>query len=297
MGRKKYNRQPCQTHDSDNRPQQVSRTTKTAADQASPRRDFEGDPKDDSTRHDLTKKRLHQWQRVHIGLFMGAFLCSLAGILAFGMVLKNFELYCPLFANVSVVRDEDVAGNAGASGRVRFYSFDHATSSWGGKRTCDFCLFTTVSSFIYAFLWLWIFCSFSRKMENMSVVRSSPWKMVPPALFITCIFSLLVLTCAILLTVGQAGFCNSLERHTLVSCSDAQELPWKPDVIRMANFHTLFTRAEFLFAAGHLACGDVLVPQLRPAVLSLRSSPRRLDDWKRRSNDIDNSLTRHVHRP
>ncbi|KAL1439475.1 hypothetical protein MTO96_010165 [Rhipicephalus appendiculatus] len=68
--------------------------------------------------------------------------------------------------------------------------------------------------------------------------------MVPPALFITCIFSLLVLTCAILLTVGQAGFCNSLERRTLVSCSDAQELPWKPDVIRMANFHTLFTRAE-----------------------------------------------------
>ncbi|KAL3226929.1 hypothetical protein MRX96_024441 [Rhipicephalus microplus] len=108
---------------------------------------------------------------------------------------------------------------------------------------------------------------------NESIRRSSPWKMVPPALFITCIFSLLVLTCAILLTIGQAGFCNSLERHTFVSCSDAQELPWKPDVIKMANFHTLFTRAEvsacalyydLFFIPGHLACGGLLVPQLCP---------------------------------
>ncbi|KAL1439478.1 hypothetical protein MTO96_010168 [Rhipicephalus appendiculatus] len=174
MGRNRYNRQPHQRQDSDNRQhrQEVSRNAKTAADHASPGRDFEGYRNDDSTRQELTKKRLHQWQRVHIGLFMGAFLCSLAGILAFGMVLKNFELYCPLFADVSVVRDDDVfaASNASASSHVRYYSIDHATSSWGGKRTCDFCLFTTVSSFIYAFLWLWIFCSFSRKVENMSVV-------------------------------------------------------------------------------------------------------------------------------
>ncbi|KAH8031001.1 hypothetical protein HPB51_012469 [Rhipicephalus microplus] len=155
--------------DSNNSTQkEASRTAKIAAEQVSPGREFEGYRNDGCTRQDLPKKRLHRWQRVHVGLFMGAFLCSLAGILAFGMLLKNFELYCPLFANVSVVRDED-SSNASASVHARYYSVDHANSSWGGKRTCDFCLFTTVSSFIYAFLWLWIFCSFSRKVENISV--------------------------------------------------------------------------------------------------------------------------------
>ncbi|XP_075531255.1 transmembrane protein 179B-like isoform X1 [Dermacentor variabilis] len=246
MSRNKYKRQACQGRHSNNNLQQVSRAVKTAT-QALPSsgRDSEGDQNNDSTRRDQ-KKRLHQWQRIHIGVFMGAFLCSLAGVLAFGMVLKNFEVYCPLFANVSVIRDEEVAAsNASAPRPVPYYSVDYATSSWGGKWACEFCLFTTVSSFIYAFLWLWIFCSFSRKVQDMSVVReSAPWKIVPPALFITCVFSMLVLTCAILLTVGQATLCDSLERHTLVSCSDAQDLPWKPDVIKMANFYTLLTRAE-----------------------------------------------------
>ncbi|KAH6924764.1 hypothetical protein HPB50_024190 [Hyalomma asiaticum] len=171
MGRTEYKRQPCRRQDSDKRLQhQVSRTVK-AATETSPGCDSESDRNNDSTRHDLVKKRLHQWQRVHIGLFMGAFLCSLAGILAFGMVLRNFELYCPLFANVNVVRDDNVAANnASTLSHVRYYSIDYTNSSWGGKRACDFCLFTTVSSFIYAFLWLWIFCSFSRKVEDMSVV-------------------------------------------------------------------------------------------------------------------------------
>ncbi|XP_077494632.1 transmembrane protein 179B isoform X1 [Amblyomma americanum] len=206
-----------------------------------------GDPEHDQNDTVRHQKRVHQWQRIHIALFMGAFLCSLAGILAFGMVLKNFEVYCPLFANVSVVLKDasDVTNVSIAPPPRLFFSVNHAASSWGSKKACDFCLFTTVSSFIYAFLWLWIFCSFSRKVEDMDVVRrGSPWKMVPPALFITCVFSLLVLTSAVLLTVGQASLCNSLERGTLVSCSDAQELPWKPGVIKMANFHTLFTRAE-----------------------------------------------------
>ncbi|KAL3226926.1 hypothetical protein MRX96_024438 [Rhipicephalus microplus] len=169
MSKNKYKRQPCRRQDSNNSNQkEASRTAKIAAEQVSPGREFEGYRNDGCTRQDLPKKRLHRWQRVHVGLFMGAFLCSLAGILAFGMLLKNFELYCPLFANVSVVRDED-SSNASASVHARYYSVDHANSSWGGKRTCDFCLFTTVSSFIYAFLWLWIFCSFSRKVENISV--------------------------------------------------------------------------------------------------------------------------------
>lgn len=115
-------------------------------------------------------KRIHQWQKMHIAFFMGAFLCSLAGILAFGLLLKNFEVYCPLFANVSVGVDVVEGGGGGnGSGTSPRYVVDHVASEWGAKTTCEFCLFTTVSSFVYAFLWLWIFCSFSRRVEEMAV--------------------------------------------------------------------------------------------------------------------------------
>lgn len=204
----------------------------------------------DSARHDDAVarhlKRVHQWQKVHIAFFMGAFLCSLAGILAFGLVLKNFEVYCPLFANVSVRVDVD-GGNGSSHPLPPRYEVDHEASVWGAKTACEFCLFTTVSSFIYAFLWLWLFCSFSRRVEEMAIERlGSAWfRTVPPAVFATCVFSMLVLSCAVLITVGQASVCNSLERQIpAVRCGDAQDLAWKPGVIKMTNFHTLLARSE-----------------------------------------------------
>lgn len=118
----------------------------------------------DSSKLDVTttaehRKRNLRWQKIHVVFLMIAFLCSLAGILAFGLVVKNFEAFCPLFAsNISVRLDDD--GKA--------YVFDDWNSTWGSKATCDYCLFTTVASFVYAFLWLWIFCSFSKTMEAIS---------------------------------------------------------------------------------------------------------------------------------
>lgn len=93
----------------------------------------------DSSKLDVTttaehRKRNLRWQKIHVVFLMIAFLCSLAGILAFGLVVKNFEAFCPLFAsNISVRLDDD--GKA--------YVFDDWNSTWGSKATCDYCLFTT----------------------------------------------------------------------------------------------------------------------------------------------------------
>ncbi|KAG0424411.1 hypothetical protein HPB47_028348 [Ixodes persulcatus] len=121
---------------------------------------------------DKHRKRFHRWQRFHIALFIGSFLCSLAGILAFGLLLKNFDQFCPLFADPRVRWDGD----------EQRYVFDVNNSTSGSLETCRFCLFTTVASFIYAFLWVWIFCSFFGTVTAIPKEQiSAPWKVVPPA--------------------------------------------------------------------------------------------------------------------
>lgn len=207
---------------------------------------------------DKHRKRFHRWQRFHIALFIGSFLCSLAGILAFGLLLKNFDQFCPLFADPRVRWDGD----------EQRYVFDVNNSTSGSLETCRFCLFTTVASFIYAFLWVWIFCSFFGTVTAIPKEQiSAPWKVVPPAVLLTCLFSSLMLVCAILVTVGQATFCASLERQMRLRCSDAQGKEWRPGKVEMSNFYTLFSRSEFAmwlaaafwFLNSILLCGRCVV--------------------------------------
>lgn len=181
------------------------------------------------------RKRVQRWQRVHVVLFMSAFLTSLAGILAFGLLVKNFSTFCPLSADVVVMPVEN--GTA--------YMFS-SESRWGSKAACDYCLFTTVASFVYAFLWLWIFCSCSTpKAESAAPSPHAPWRVVPPAIVMTCIFSVAMLTCALMLTLGGATFCSALERGlALESCSETQDVRWSTKLVKMENFYNLFTRSE-----------------------------------------------------
>ncbi|XP_029825527.2 uncharacterized protein LOC115311078 isoform X1 [Ixodes scapularis] len=194
------------------------------------------------------RKRFHRWQRFHIALFIGSFLCSLAGILAFGLLLKNFDQFCPLFADPRVRWDSD----------EQRYVFDVNNSTSGSLETCRFCLFTTVASFIYAFLWVWIFCSFFGTVTAIPKERiSAPWKVVPPAVLLTCLFSSLMLVCAILVTMLRRT------RKGMETWQSQNE----------QFLHTLLK-----IRVCHVACCSLLVPQLHLAVRSLRRSPQGIGD-------------------
>ncbi|XP_064487903.1 transmembrane protein 179B-like [Ornithodoros turicata] len=180
------------------------------------------------------RKRVQRWQRCHVILFMSAFLTSLAGILAFGLLVKNFSVFCPLSAKVVVERVKNGTQ----------YDFTRG-SQWGAKAACDYCLFTTVTSFVYAFLWLWIFCSCSAPKAESASNSYAPWRVVPPAIVVTCLFSILMLSCAVILTVGSSTFCSTLQQQLhLESCSDAQSMRWSTKYVKMENFYNLITRSE-----------------------------------------------------
>lgn len=187
---------------------------------------------------------MNKWRVVHVCLYLVALGGCFSAILPFYHFKAAFEGWCPLYADVVVEQLND------SYQFVLDISFENRTI-WGSTEICDFCLFTPVVCFIYAFVWGWFFflCSGNGRLGIWE-----PWRLIVPAAIFTLVTAIVMFIAATLMTQGMMKFCEGFQKNNLGGCSTVQYLNCST-FSKLHGFYYTQLRSEISIWIGAFAWG------------------------------------------